>query len=305
MKRKNLALSVISLLVLIALVVGLISCTKTDENGNNNNNGNTVSSQAVEATTGAITVISREDGSGTRDAFTELMEIVDTDGNDATVMSAEITNSTSVMMSTVQGNKRAIGYVSLGSLSDKVKAVKVDGVEPSVETVKDGTYKLQRPFNIAYKDGSLSDLSKDFISYIMSAEGQKVIEDEGYISIGSNTSYKSAGLKGTVTVAGSTSVAPVMNVLADKYKQLNPGVTVEIQESGSSAGIESAIQGAVEIAMSSRELKDDELKTLKSEKIALDGIAVIVNQSNSFDELTSQQIKSIYLGEVTKWEEVK
>lgn len=305
MKRKNFVLSAISLLVFIALVVGLISCTKTDKNGNNNNNGNTVSSQAVEATTGAITVISREDGSGTRDAFTELMEIVDADGNDATVMSAEITNSTSVMMSTVQGNERSIGYVSLGSLSDKVKAVKVDGVEPSVETVKDGTYKLQRPFNIAYKDGSLSDLSKDFISYIMSAEGQKVIEDEGYINIGSNTSYKSAGLKGTVTVAGSTSVAPVMNVLADKYKQLNPGVTVEIQESGSSAGIESAIQGAVEIAMSSRELKDDELKTLKSEKIALDGIAVIVNQSNSFDELTSQQIKSIYLGEVTKWEEVK
>lgn len=305
MKRKNFVLSAISLLVLVALVVGLVSCTKTDENGNNNNNGNTVSSQEVEATTGAITVISREDGSGTRDAFTELMEIVDADGNDATIMSAEITNSTSVMMSTVQGNKRAIGYVSLGSLSDKVKAVKVDGVEPSVETVKDGTYKLQRPFNIAYKDGSLSDLSKDFISYIMSAEGQKVIEDEGYISIGSNTSYKSAGLKGTVTVAGSTSVAPVMNVLADKYKKLNPGVTVEIQESGSSAGIESAIQGAVEIAMSSRELKEDELKTLKSEKIALDGIAVIVNQSNSFDELTSQQIKSIYLGEVTKWEEVK
>lgn len=305
MKRKNFVLSAISLLVFIALVVGLISCTKTDKNGNNNNNGNTVSSQAVEATTGAITVISREDGSGTRDAFTELMEIVDADGNDATVMSAEITNSTSVMMSTVQGNERSIGYVSLGSLSDKVKAVKVDGVEPSVETVKNGTYKLQRPFNIAYKDGSLSDLSKDFISYIMSAEGQKVIEDEGYINIGSNTSYKSAGLKGTVTVAGSTSVAPVMNVLADKYKQLNPGVTVEIQESGSSAGIESAIQGAVEIAMSSRELKDDELKTLKSEKIALDGIAVIVNQSNSFDELTSQQIKSIYLGEVTKWEEVK
>lgn len=303
MKRKNLTLSVISLFVLIALVVGLISCTKTDEN--DNNSGNSVSSQAVEATTGAITVISREDGSGTRDAFTELMGIVDSNGNDATVMSAEITNSTSVMMSTVQGNKRAVGYVSLGSLSDKVKAVKVDGVEPSVDTVKDGTYKLQRPFNIAYKDGNLSDIAKDFISYIKSTEGQKIIEEEGYISIDSDTSYKSSGLKGTVTVAGSTSVAPVMNVLADKYKQLNPGVTVEIQESGSSAGIESAIQGAVEIAMSSRELKDEELETLKSETIALDGIAVIVNQSNSVNELTSQQIKSIYLGEVTKWEEVK
>lgn len=299
MKRKNLTLSVISILVMIALVVGLISCTKTD---NNESGGD---SAASTQTTGAITVISREDGSGTRDAFTELMGIVDADGNDATTPSAEITNSTSVMMSTVQGNEKAIGYVSLGSLSDTVKAVKVDGVTPSVDTVKDGTYKLQRPFNIAYKDGTLSELAQDFISYIESAEGQAVIEEEGYISIESNTSYKASGLTGTVTLAGSTSVAPVMNVLADKYKQLNPGVTVEIQESGSSAGIESAIQGAVEIAMSSRELKSDELETLKSQTIALDGIAVIVNQSNSFNELTSQQIKSIYLGEVTNWEEVK
>lgn len=304
MKRKNLTLTVVSLLVLIALVVGLASCAKNDENANNIDS-QSVSSEADGSTTGSITVISREDGSGTRDAFTELMEIVDAEGNDATVMSAEITNSTSVMMSTVQGNEKAIGYVSLGSLSDKVKAVKVDGVEPSVETVKDGSYKLQRPFNIAYKDGGLSDLAKDFISYIKSSDGQMVIEEEGYISVGSETAYQSLGLKGTVTIAGSTSVAPVMNVLADKYKALNPGVTVEIQESGSSAGIESAIQGAVEIAMSSRELKDDELETLKPETIALDGIAVIVNQSNSFDELTSQQIKSIYLGDVTKWEEVK
>lgn len=299
MKRKNLTLSVISLLVMIALVVGLISCTKTD-NSEGGGDG-----AATSQTTGAITVISREDGSGTRDAFTELMGIVDADGNDATTPTAEITNSTSVMMSTVQGNEKAIGYVSLGSLSDTVKAVKVDGVTPSVDTVKDGTYKLQRPFNIAYKDGTLSELAQDFISYIESAEGQAVIEEEGYISIESTTSYQASGLTGTVTLAGSTSVAPVMNVLADKYKQLNPGVTVEIQESGSSAGIESAIQGAVEIAMSSRELKSEELETLKSQTIALDGIAVIVNQSNSFDELTSEQIKSIYLGEVTNWEEVK
>lgn len=299
MKRKNLTLSVISILVMIALVVGLISCTKTD-NSENGGDG-----AAPSQTTGAVTVISREDGSGTRDAFTELMGIVDADGNDATTPTAEITNSTSVMMSTVQGNEKAIGYVSLGSLSDTVKAVKVDGVTPSVDTVKDGTYKLQRPFNIAYKDGTLSELAQDFISYIESAEGQAVIEEEGYISIESTTSYQASGLTGTVTLAGSTSVAPVMNVLADKYKQLNPGVTVEIQESGSSAGIESAIQGAVEIAMSSRELKSEELETLKSKTIALDGIAVIVNQSNSFDELTSEQIKSIYLGEVTNWEEVK
>lgn len=297
MKRKNLTLSVIAILALIAMVVGLISCS---------NGAKTESEQnAPSQTSGAITVISREDGSGTRDAFTELMEITDEDGNDATTMSAEITNSTSVMASTVQGNAKAIGYVSLGSLSDKVKALKVDGVAPSVETVKDGTYKLQRPFNIAYKEAEISETAKDFMAYIMSAEGQAVIEEEGYISIDTTTSYKASGAKGTVTVAGSTSVAPVMNVLADKYRALNPDVTVEIQESGSSAGIESAIQGAVEIAMSSRELTGEELETLKSEKIATDGIAVIVNQSNSFDGLTSQQIKEIYLGNITKWEEVK
>lgn len=297
MKRKNLTLSVIAIFALIAMVVGLISCS---------NGAKTESEQNTPSqTSGAITVISREDGSGTRDAFTELMEITDENGNDATTMSAEITNSTSVMASTVQGNARAIGYVSLGSLSDKVKALKVDGVSPSVETVKDGTYKLQRPFNIAYKEAEISETAKDFMAYIMSAEGQAVIEEEGYISIDTNSSYKSSGVKGTVTVAGSTSVAPVMNILADKYRALNPDVTVEIQESGSSAGIESAIQGAVEIAMSSRELTGDELETLKSEKIATDGIAVIVNQSNSFDGLTSQQIKEIYLGNITKWEEVK
>lgn len=297
MKRKNLTLSVIAILALIAMVVGLISCS---------NGAKTESEQnAPSQTSGAITVISREDGSGTRDAFTELMEITDEDGNDATTMSAEITNSTSVMASTVQGNAKAIGYVSLGSLSDKVKALKVDGVAPSVETVKDGTYKLQRPFNIAYKEAEISETAKDFMAYIMSAEGQAVIEEEGYISIDTTTSYKASGAKGIVTVAGSTSVAPVMNVLADKYRALNPDVTVEIQESGSSAGIESAIQGAVEIAMSSRELTSEELETLKSEKIATDGIAVIVNQSNSFDGLTSQQIKEIYLGNITKWEEVK
>ncbi len=297
MKRKNLTLSVIAILALIAMVVGLISCSNGAETESEQN--------TPSQTSGAITVISREDGSGTRDAFTELMEITDEDGNDATTMTAEITNSTSVMASTVQGNAKAIGYVSLGSLSDKVKALKVDGVAPSVETVKDGTYKLQRPFNIAYKEAEISETAKDFMAYIMSAEGQAVIEEEGYISIDTTTSYKASGAKGTVTVAGSTSVAPVMNVLADKYRALNPDVTVEIQESGSSAGIESAIQGAVEIAMSSRELTSEELETLKSEKIATDGIAVIVNQSNSFDGLTSQQIKEIYLGNITKWEEVK
>lgn len=252
----------------------------------------------------SITVISREEGSGTRDAFVELMEIVDENDNDITIQTAEITNSTSVMTSTVAGNKSAIGYVSLGSLSEEVKALQLDGVEPSTQTVKSGEYKLQRPFNIAYIDGSLSDTAKDFVSYIMSTDGARIIDGEGYISTDTQTTYKASGKKGTVTLAGSTSVAPLMNVLADQYKALNPDVKIEIQESGSSAGIQSAIEGAVDIAMSSRDLKDDEAKTLKATQIALDGIAVIANKENSVTNITSQQVKQVYTGEITSWSEI-
>ena len=221
-----------------------------------------------------ISVVTREEGSGTRDAFVELMGVTDENGNDITADSAELTNSTSVVMSTVKGNKNAIGYVSLGSLSSDVKAVGLDGVAPSTATVKDGSYKLQRPFKIAYVDTKLTDIDKDFISFITSKQGEAIISKEGYISTEAKEDNTKSGKKGTITIAGSTSVAPVMNVLADEYKKLNPDVKIEIQESGSSAGIESAMQGAVEIAMSSRELKDDESKTLKSQTIALDGIAV-------------------------------
>ncbi|MGN0532461.1 MAG: substrate-binding domain-containing protein [Eubacterium sp.] len=255
--------------------------------------------------TASITVISREEGSGTRDAFVELMEIVDENDNDITTQTAEITNSTSVMTSTVAGNKSAIGYVSLGSLSEEVKALQLDGVAPSTETVKSGDYKLQRPFNIAYIDGSLSDVAKDFVSYIMSTEGAKIINSEGYISTDTTATYSASGKKGTVTLAGSTSVAPLMNVLADEYKALNPDVKIEIQESGSSAGIQSAIEGAVDIAMSSRDLKDDEAKTLQATQIALDGIAVIANKENSISNITSQQVKQVYTGEITSWSEIK
>lgn len=292
---------------IIAAVLAVAAITATVFAGcslaKNNSAENTSSSVGAKAA-GAITVIAREEGSGTRDAFTELMEIVDADGNDATAASAEITNSTSVMMSTVSGNIQAIGYVSLGSLSDEVKALSLDGISPSTDTVKDGSYKLQRPFNIAYIDGSLSDIAADFISYIMSTEAESVINGEGYIGIDAAESYTASNLSGTVTLAGSTSVAPLMNVLADKYEELNPGAKIEIQESGSSAGIQSAIEGAVDIAMSSRDLKDEEAAVLKSEKIALDGIAVIVNKQNAVSNITSAQIKSIYTGEITDWEDI-
>ena len=295
-KLKKTIISILAASVAITAV--FVGCSTSNKDKETNDN----QSQAV---TGNITVVSREEGSGTRDAFTELMGIIDENDNDMTVQTAEFTNSTSVMMSTVQGNEKSIGYVSLGSLSDTVKAVSLDGVEPSTATVKDGTYKLQRPFNIAYIDSSLSDIAKDFVAYIMSTQGQAIIEKEGYISVESTSEYQSSSLSGTVTLAGSTSVAPVMNVIADEYKKLNPQVKVEIQESGSSAGIQSAISGAVDIAMSSRELKEDEAKTLKAEKIALDGIAVIVNKSNSISNLTSDQVKAIYTGEITAWDELK
>lgn len=251
-----------------------------------------------------ITVVSREDGSGTRSAFSELMGVVK-DDKDNTTDTAEVTNSTSVMLTTVAGNKAAIGYVSLGSLNDTVKAVKVDGVEATAENVKAGKYAVSRPFNIVTgKD--LTPLAQDFISYILSTDGQAVVDEKGYISVTQGEAYKASGQTGTLTIAGSTSVAPLMEVLADKYMALNSGVKIEIQQSGSSAGITSAVEGVCQIGMASRELKDSETaKGVTATKIAVDGIAVIVNKDNSFSELTSDQIRKIYTGETTQWSDLK
>lgn len=261
--------------------------------------------KASDGVSGEITVVSREEGSGTRDAFVELLGILDEEENDLTTQMAEVTNSTSVMISTVAQNEKAIGYVSLGSLSDDVKSIQVDGVDATAENIKSGSYKVSRPFNLAYKEDALTDLDKDFIKFIMSEQGQAVVDQEGYISLDAEGSYESAGLKGKITLAGSTSVAPLMDVMKDEYVKLNPDVTIEIQESGSSAGIQSAMEGATEIGMSSRELKEDEAKELASKQIAMDGIAVIVNKNNTTDNLTSEQIQSIYTGDVTDWADVK
>ena len=250
-----------------------------------------------------ITVVSREDGSGTRGAFTELMGI-DKDGTDRTYAKAEISNSTSVVISTVAGNKNAIGYISLGSLNDSVKAVKVDNVEATVVNVKNGSYKISRPFIITTKDG-ISDLAADFIKFILSDDGQAIVSEK-YITVGGNGAYTASGLSGKVTLAGSTSVSPLMDELAAAYKALNPDVTIEIQQSGSGAGIQSAIEGVCDIGMSSRELKDSEKEAgLTPTVMALDGIAVIVNKDNSVDALSSEQIQSIYVGETTSWVDVK
>lgn len=251
-----------------------------------------------------ISVISREDGSGTRDAFTELLGILEDDVDNTTV-NAEITNSTSVMMTTVSGNTEAIGYVSLGSLNDSVKAIKVDGVEATTDNVSSGDYVVARPFNIV-TGSEVSENAQDFIDFIMSKEGQNIISEEGYISVGSDSSYTASGLTGTVTLAGSTSVAPVMEKIAEKYMELNEGVTIEIQQSGSGAGITSTIEGVCDIGMSSRELKENEIaEGVAATKIAMDGIAVIVNVDNTVEDLTSEQIKDIFVGKTTKWSEVQ
>lgn len=254
----------------------------------------------------SIDVITREASSGTRSAFVELLEITDANGNDAITTAAEITQSTAVVITTVAGDKNAIGYISLGALSDEVKAVRVDGVEATVANIENGSYCLSRPFNIAYQDGALSELAEDFVSYILSAEGQSIIENKSYIRAADGEAYEvKEGMSGKITLAGSTSVAPVMGDIADAYMALYPDVTVEIQESGSSAGITSAMEGVAEIAMSSRELKAEEAEVLTTVKIATDGIAVVVNQENSVSELTSEQIRSIFLGELTDWSEVQ
>lgn len=253
-----------------------------------------------------ITVVSREDGSGTRSAFVELMEIVNADGKDATTASAEINNSTNGVMMSVSGNPDAIGYISLGSLNDTVKAVKVDGVEATAENVKNGAYAIARPFEICYKEENLDALAKDFIAFIMSKDGQQIIADNHYIAVNSDETYTPAGLKGTISVNGSTSVGPVMEKLAAKYQELNGGAVVQIQQTGSGAGITAVTSDACNIGMSSRALKQAELdKGLSELKIADDGIAVIVHKDSKVDNLTSEQIKKIFLGELKNWSEIK
>lgn len=254
-----------------------------------------------------ITVVSREDGSGTRGAFIELMGIEEKDASgekvDMTTEDANITNSTEVMMSTVAGDDYAIGYVSLGSLGDSVKAVKVDGVEATEENIKAGTYAVSRPFNIATKD-NLSDVAQDFINFILSEEGQKVVAENKYIALDDVKPFESNGATGKVVVAGSSSVTPVMEKLKEAYVAINKDAEIEIQQSDSTTGMTSAMSGICDIGMASRELKDKEAAELTATVIAKDGIAVIVNKNNTIDNLTSEQIKAIYTGETLTWDEV-
>ena len=265
------------------------------------------SSDTAGADDAEITVVSREDGSGTRGAFVELFGVQDEDDKgektDMTTEDATITSSTEVVMTTIAGNKNAIGYCSLGSLNDTVKAVKIDGVEATVDNINNGKYAISRPFNIA-TNGTPSEVTQDFINYILSEDGQKIVEENGYIKASDAGAFKSNGAKGKIVVAGSSSVSPVMEKLIEAYKKVNTGAEIELQTTDSTTGMTSAIDGSYDIGMASRELQDDEKDKLDSQAIATDGIAVIVNKNNTTDELSSDQVKDIYTGNAVAWDEV-
>ena len=278
-----------------AALVGLSACGTT-ANGDS------------EAGLGQINVVTREDGSGTRGAFIELfgLEEKNSDGEkvDLTTQNAIVTNSTSVMLTTVAEDGSAIGYASLGSLNDSVKVVDIDGAEATVENIKDGSYKVSRPFNIVTKDDT-NEAAKDFINFILSSEGQAIVEKSGYIPLDDNGSYKSSVNSGKVVISGSSSVTPVMEKLKEAYAKVNPDVTIEIQQSDSSTGVANTVDGTADIGMASRELKDTEEKEgVTATVIAMDGIAVIVNDKNEVDDLTSEQVKDIFAGDTTSWEDL-
>ena len=297
--RKYAAVAV-SVLCLTGALAGCGSSSSSSSSG---------STDTKAASSKNITVVSREDGSGTRGAFIELVGVEQKDSSgkkiDMTSEDAVVVNSTATVITTVAGDESSIGYISLGALNSTVKAVKVGGVEATADNVKNGSYKLSRPFNIATK-GTPNELSQDFINYIMSADGQKIVEDNGYISESNTGTFTSAGSTGKIVVAGSSSVTPVMEKLIEGYKKINSGATIELQESDSTTGMTAVKDGTCDIGMASRELKDSEKSAgLTSQAIALDGIAVVVNAKNSISDMTIDQIKSVYTGETTEWSKVK
>jgi phosphate transport system substrate-binding protein len=297
----------IAILSVATMTAGLaVGCGSSSDSGSSDSSSADSKSSDWDSSND-ITIVSREDGSGTRGAFIELFGIEEKkDGEkvDMTTDDAQITNSTSVMLTTVAGDDYAIGYVSLGSLNDTVKALKIDGEEATEQNIKDGKYKICRPFNIATKKGADNEVAKDFIAYIMSKEGQQVISDNGYIGDDSAEAYAGSKPFGKAVVGGSSSVSPVMEKLIEAYKKVNTGAEIELQTTDSTTGMTSAIDGSYDIGMASRELQDEEKDKLDSQVIATDGIAVIVNKNNTTDELSSDQVKTIYTGDATTWDEV-
>lgn len=315
---KYLKLTIIAIALALALV--FVGCGKKDDTASTDtkaeNQTETKTEEKTEEKTeapaefkGAINVVSREVGSGTRGAFTEITKIITKNDQgeeeDHTTIEATIANATDAVVTTVSGDKAAIGYISLASLNDSVKALKVNGAMPTPEEIVAGNYPIARPFMLAYKEAELSDLAKDFLKFCMSVEGQKIVEEDGCIAVETSENYTASKMSGTLTIAGSTSVTPLVEKLVDAYKALNPDFKADIQATGSGAGIKAATEGLCDIGMSSRALKEEEEANLDDLVLARDGIAVIVNNENPIDDLTVDQIRSIYTGEVSAWEEVK
>ena len=302
-------------LMAVALVAAMaatmaVGCggSSSDKSAEGSTDNSSADSGSDFDTSNDITIVSREDGSGTRGAFIELFGIEEkqSDGTkvDMTTTDAQITNNTSVMLTTVAGDEYAIGYVSLGSLNDSVKALKIDGAEATAENIENGSYKVSRPFNIAVKKDLDNEVAKDFMAYIMSTEGQEIVSNEKYIPVSDVEAYAGSKPSGKCVVGGSSSVSPLMEKLIEAYKKVNPNADIELQTSDSTTGMTSAIDGSYDIGMASRELQDEEKDKLDSQVIATDGIAVIVNKNNTTDELSSDQVKTIYTGDATTWDEV-
>ena len=302
---KKIAAAVMMVSMVAVTAVGCGSSNGTDTKGADANQSDATSDWDE---TSDVTIVSREDGSGTRGAFIELFGIEEKqdDGTkvDMTTTDAQITNNTSVMLTTVADNEYAIGYVSLGSLNDSVKALKIDGAEATADNIENGSYKVSRPFNIAVKKDLDNEVAKDFMAYIMSTEGQEIVSNEKYIPVSDVEAYAGSKPSGKCVVGGSSSVSPLMEKLIEAYKKVNPNADIELQTSDSTTGMTSTIEGSYDIGMASRELKEEEAAELEPTVIATDGIAVVVNNANPLDELSADQVKDIYVGNVSTWDEI-
>lgn len=300
MKLKKLIALVTTAVTVMGLAVGCGQGKVNSDNGDDN-------SKAFDSSY-EISVVSREDGSGTRGAFVELFGIEQKNEQgekvDYTTDEAIITNNTSVMMTTVADDEYAIGYVSLGSLNDTVKALMVDGAEATEENIKNGTYKVSRPFNIATK-GDVSEVAHDFIDFILSKAGQEIVSENKYIALDATENYVGSKPAGKIVIAGSTSVTPLMEKLKEAYLAINENAQIQIQTNDSTTGMTMTKEGTCDIGMASRELKDAELEAgLIGTVIATDGVAVIVNKVNTLDDITCEQVKEIYTGAVLTWDEI-
>lgn len=291
---------IIQRLSAITLTLVLAACGNNTENiGSEEGDGGTDVSQDIH-------VITREDGSGTRGAFVEIADVTDDEGEDMITQTATVQNGTSAVMQGVAGDEYAIGYISLGSLDDSVKGIDIDGATPTAEAITSGDYTVVRNFNVIHGE-ELSEAAQDFYDFFFSSQAQDIVVDQGYVSVKTNAvEYETANLDGSISIVGSTSVEPLMAAFAETYQEMNPNVTIDITAPGSGAGITAAIDGSTDIGMSSRELSNEETAEVEGvDAIAVDGIAVIVHNDNPISGLTLEQVKGIYLGEMTTWSEVK